>query len=119
MRTALALALLVLVAACGSTAPGATEPVAATSAPASGNLLVCQHYQVQRAWVLGLAEPTAADAIKFIGWLGVDAGQSAGPVHADLEAMLNADAAGQSPGPASSRVLADCEALGVKFSRAA
>lgn len=92
---------------------------AASPASTSANLLVCQHYEVQRAWVFAQSEPTVADAVKFIGWLGVDAGQSTGQLHADLNAMLAADAAGKSPGPASSRVLGDCQALGVKFSPAA
>ena len=118
VRLAVAFALLALVAACGSTAPGASQPLTGTSAPASGNVLVCQHYAVQRSFVLHLAEPDVADALKFIGWLGVDGQQSTGKVHADLVAMLNADAAGRSPGPASSRLLTDCEALGVKFSPA-
>jgi hypothetical protein len=88
------------------------------SAPAHGNLAVCQHYEAQRAWVLGLTEGTAADAEQFEADLSTDAGQSAGQLHADLAAMLADDAAGQSSYVASGAVLADCEALGVTFSPA-
>lgn len=109
----LAVAAALTVTACGGSA--AAHP--AQSAAPSGNVRVCDHYRTQRAYILGLAKPTAADALKFIGWVAADAGQAAPgtPLARDLAAMHKAQV---NDGPVyaiSGRVLKDCEALGVKF----
>ena len=111
MRTARPLAALAVaataltLAACGGSAsPG--QPA---------NVIVCQHYKVQRAFVKNLAEPTLADAIKFEGWIAVDAAQATpGTALArDLGAMSADERHLTSSYDASGRVLNDCTALGV------
>lgn len=99
-------------AACSS---GGTPADVAATGPAADASLVCHHYMTQRAWIRGLATPTAADALKFIGYVAADAAQSTGTgkLHADLEAMA---AAQRNDGPvyaASTRVYNDCAALGI------
>jgi len=114
MRTARPLAVLAIavtalaLAACGG-----------TSAPPgqAANVIVCQHYKVQRATVKNLAEPTVADAVKFRGWVAVDAAQATPgtAVARDLGVMATAQTADAAYYAASGRVLADCTALGVTF----
>ena len=102
--TGLGVAVALTLTACGST----THP--------SGNTLTCQHYRTQRAWVMGLATPTLTDGAKFAAWVALDAQRSTGQLHTDLAAMAADEQADRSSYAASSRVLADCQALGVKFS---
>jgi hypothetical protein len=112
MRVARPLAALAIaataaaLAACGGSTPSAQ----------SADVIVCQHYKVQRAYVKNLAEPTLADAIKFEGWIAVDAAQATpGTALArDLDAMSADEQHLTSSYDASARVLADCTALGVK-----
>jgi len=111
MRTARPLAALAIaVAAVTLTACGGA------AAQQSANVIVCQHYKVQRAYVKNLAEPTLADAIKFEGWIAVDAAQATpGTALArDLAAMSADEQHLTSSYDASARVLAACTAIGVK-----
>lgn len=115
-----ALAALAL-AGCGTQA-AATPQASKAAEPAP--VRVCQNYVTQRAYVLSLTEPTVADALKFGGWIHVDAAQldgstAVGRDFAEFDAIL-ADSL-QSPGTAgsdkaiSAKTKADCQALGVKF----
>lgn len=114
MKRAIALALLAAITGCGGSA--AAHPAQSPAAP--GNVRVCEHYRTQRAYILGLAEPSAADALKFIGWVTADAAQAepGSPLARDLHAMHKAQLNDGPVYAASGRVLKDCEALGVKFS---
>lgn len=113
-RTAAALAIAVTaltLTACGGGAK------AAGSTP--DNLRVCQHYATQRAHVKNLAEPSLTDAIQFETWVALDA-QQATPgtaVARDLGDLSAAQRDSSSPQSAvynaSTRVLKDCQALGV------
>jgi hypothetical protein len=103
----LIVALVLILAGCG----GGTGHASAQPA----NVRVCQHYARQRAWVKNLTYPTMADALKFVEYVAADDAESSGQLHHDLAAMSAAEAAGRSSYAASGRVLADCEALGVKF----
>lgn len=103
VQSGLAIAALSLTACSAGQPPEKGTPVA--------NALVCQHYLTQRAWVKGLVQPTVADAEQFISDVTVDAAQSTGQLHADLQTMSDDMAVGQS-GPAyyaaSTRVYDDC-----------
>lgn len=113
----LAAALVIAAAALTLTACGGSS--AAAGQPA--NVRVCQHYQTQRATVKNLAEPTLADAIQFETWVALDAQQAipGTPLARDLSAMSSAQRDMNGPAgavyDASTRVLNDCTALGVKF----
>ena len=105
-------AVAAAIAGCGGSAAAHPAP-----SPAAGNVRVCEHYAVQRAHILGLAEPTAADALKFIGWVTADAGQAV-PGTALARDLATMHKAQLNDGPVyavSGRVLKDCQALGVKF----
>jgi hypothetical protein len=73
-------ALVPVLVACGSSAP------AAPAGP--DNVLACQHYAVQRAWVLGLAAPSVAAAEQFEADLAADTNISDGQLNTDLNAMI-------------------------------
>lgn len=81
------------------------------------NVTVCQHYKIQRAHVKGLVNPTLADAMRFEVDVAADSAEAAhGTALArDLDAMSAAEAASKSSYASSGRVLADCQALGVRF----
>ena len=114
-RTITALAggvLLTAATACGSSS--------AASHASPANTRVCEHYRTQRAIVLGDATPNLADATKIIGWIAADQVQAkmGTPLARDLGRMLVAmQGHGGSTHAASKQVLADCEAIGVKFTR--
>ena len=106
---------LLAVAGCG----GAASAHPAQSPAATANVRVCEHYRTQRAWVLSLATPTAADALKFTGYVSVDAAQATPgtPVARALAALSRAQRDPNGPvGSTSEQVLKACRALGVKFS---
>ena len=105
----LAAAVALTLAACGGSSHAATRDV--------NNVRVCHHYRIQRTYVKNLAEPTLADAIKWEGWVAADAGQATrgtqlasdlGEMYADMQKLRSIYAI-------STRVVNDCEALGVKF----
>jgi hypothetical protein len=107
MKCTLAAAATVAIAAATLTACGRSSSAPATGMSA-GNALVCQHYLAQRDWVKHLTYPTVADALKFEGYVTVDAAQSTGKLHADLAALEAAQRDGGPVYAASTRVLDDC-----------
>jgi hypothetical protein len=100
---------LTLAAGCGSSSPQQGSPAGGTQA---ANTLVCKHYLIQRAWVKNLTTPTVADALKFEGYVTVDAAQSTGQLHRDLTAMSAAEQAGGSSYAESTAVYHDCGGVG-------
>jgi ABC-type glycerol-3-phosphate transport system substrate-binding protein len=109
-RALAAAATALTLAACGGNA--AAQPTRNVN-----NIRVCHHYRTQRAYVKNLAEPSIADALKWMGWVGADAGEATpgtqlasdlGEMSADMQTSKNLYAI-------STRVLKDCEALGVTF----
>ena len=104
-------------AALAATAIALTACGGAQPAHDANNVRVCQHYRTQRAYVKNLAEPTLSDALKWMGWVAADAGQATPGTQ--LATDLNQMAAGmqknQSIYAVSTRVLKDCETLGVTF----
>jgi hypothetical protein len=99
--------------ACG----GSTKAAGATA----DNILVCQHYRIQRAHVKNLATPTLTDAIQFETWVALDAAQATPgtAVARDLAALSAAQHDTSGPQSAvyntSTRVLTACQAIGVTF----
>ena len=125
MRLAVAVVLLVLLTACGSTAAKTTT---ATSVPTSVDLLACQHFASQGAYMAKLATPTLLDIAQFTGWVKLDASESDGALSSDfasLYAALNAvisrpgDSDTSAITTADGRVKRACDALGLTFSPAA
>jgi len=110
--TAAAATLAGVLAACGSPSPAQSQPA---------NVRVCQHYAVQRAWVLSLTKGNMTDALKFISYVATDAMQAepGTAVRADFGQLAAAQQAPDSPDSAvyaaSQAVLRDCRALGVHF----
>ena len=106
-------AVAVLAAGCGTTTSATSSPGATQTA----NVLVCQHYSVQRAWVKHLAMPTLSDALKFAGYVAADSAeaQPGTPLARDLDTMTADEQHLKSSYAASARVVADCEALGITF----
>ena len=110
---AIALAALAATAltltACGGSSQAASQN--------TNNVRVCQHYRVQRAHVKNLTTPTIADALKWEGWVGFDAGQATPDTQlaTDLNQMATGMQKNRSIYAVSTRVLKDCEALGVTF----
>lgn len=104
-------------AACAAGLLAAGCSATATASQNAGNVRVCQHYAVQRAYVKNLTEPTVADALKFETWIAADTAEATpGTALArDLGAMSTAERKLQSSYAASLRVLKDCTALGVTF----
>lgn len=119
-KHALALAGTALLAAAAIVSCGGGAAAHPAQSPATGNIRVCEHYRTQRTFVLNDATPTLADAAKIFGWVSVDQVQAVPgtPLHRDLGRMLTAmQGHGGSTYATSKQVLADCEALGVKFTR--
>jgi hypothetical protein len=111
----LACAAALAVTGCSSGAAPSAAAAAQSTGPAADQVLVCHHYMTQRAWIRGIAQPTAADALKFIGYVAADVAQSTGTgkLHADLAALAKAQ---RDDGPVyatSTRVYNDCAAIGV------
>jgi hypothetical protein len=109
VRTLAAIGTALTLTACGGAAAGASHD--------AGNVRVCQHYRTQRAYVKNLSEPTIADAVKWMGWVGADAGEATPGTRlaGDLGQMATDMQASRSLYAVSGRVLKDCEALGVTF----
>ncbi len=53
-------------------------PAGCSSPAPSANLLACQHYETQRAWVKSLAFPTLADVTRMDEGLAADVDESPG-----------------------------------------
>ena len=105
----LAAALPLALTACGGSSHAATQD--------ANNVRVCHHYRTQRAWVKNLAEPSLADALKWMGWVAADAGEATPGTQLahDLGGMYAGMQKNRNIYPVSTRVLKDCEALGVTF----
>ena len=105
-------AVVLLAVQGGSAAPQGATATAASHAPPGGtaaaNRLVCKHYLAQRDHVKNLAQPTLTDAMQFETDVTVDAAQSSGRLHKDLEAIAAAIQASRSDYAASVRVYDDC-----------
>ena len=105
-----------LAAGCSSAAPISAASAVQGTGSTADRALVCHHYMKQRAWIRGIAAPTVADAIKFIGYVAADVAQSAGTgkLHADLAALAAAQRSATGPVYATStRVYNDCAAIGI------
>ena len=109
------LAFAAALAAGCSSAPMSAATAARSAGPAADAALVCHHYMTQRAWIRGVAQPTAADALKFISDVAADVAQSpaAATLHADLAALAKAQRGDGPVYAASTRVYNDCAAIGV------
>jgi len=90
-------------------------PASPATIAADNNTQVCQHYQTQRAWVKGLAKPTITDALKFETYVAADEAESNGTLQQDFAAMSAAEQKQKSSLAASQKVIADCQALGIRF----
>ena len=128
MRIALALVLLALTAACATAPAGPATARTAPSAATSVDLLACQHFASQGAYMAKLATPTLLDIAQFTGWVKLDASESDGALSSDfasLYAALNAvisrpgDSDTSAITTADGRVKRACDALGLTFSPAA
>ena len=118
MRRAIALAgavFLAAIAGCGGSA--AAHP--AQSPADAGNVRVCQHYRIQRAKLLANATPTLKTAEQVAVWVTADAAQATPgtPLARDLRRFLAAMSHERSTYSAAAQVRADCQALGVTFTR--